>query len=81
MAIITECTHVLDIVLPHDFNQVDGPQNVVGVVQHWEIHALPNSLTARKVNDGLKPAHNNRDKKTVRIQLGRLIFSPLKCTF
>ena len=48
--------YIFAVVLPHGLNQVDRTNNVVCVVQHGELHALPHSLAPSKVDDSIEPA-------------------------
>ena len=49
--------HILDVVLAHDFNEVDGAQNVVVIVEPWLLDRLPHSFPPREVNYSIKAAY------------------------
>ena len=54
-------SHILNIVLAHGLNQIDGPHNIVGVVQHRVLHALTHGLASRKMDHRVESAARSRE--------------------
>ena len=47
--------YVFALVLPHDLNEIHSADDIVSVVQHWELDALANSLASGEVDNSIKP--------------------------
>ena len=49
-------SHVLDVVLSHDLDQVDSTHKIVGVIQHGMLDAFTHCLAPREMDHGVEPA-------------------------